>query len=287
MTVGTMGNVVLNTTVVPGISSWSFDPGIIESMAAGNVAVPTQYLAKLGQKPFASFTTKALGIAKTTFGEYLALASTLYLDVLHRTATGQTGVLTTGTRIAINSGAVVLRSVSASHGAFAEATYDVVAASTDGSTAPYAVSSATVGTVETSELFTLGSLALDGVAVTGLQSLEFSPGITMRSWGGSGLLYDTLVAMVNMTPTMQATTWTVDNITTGNVSGGALATTGAVATFQQVTNLGILTGSGNKTATILKGRYKIQVSGSSGDELSTIVSVIGANTTTGTIMSYA
>lgn len=277
MTIGTLGCVQYGASVIPGVVGWNFAPGALRAILSGDSAIQTQFLAKLGQKPFGSFTTLAIGTAYTALGLAEVIDTALVLRLKHRASAG---IDANGTAITIANGVMALRSIDATHGVFANITYDVLARSTDGAASPFAVAVNAKVTSVVEELFTLGSLTISGTPVPGIQSLSVETGVQLRSFGGDGKVYDTFAARVGWAPTIRATSIATDNITAGNLAGPALSGAGAVAVFQKVTNYGGLTGPGDKTATIVKGSVDVDDIGASpGEESGTTFLVTGANTT--------
>jgi hypothetical protein len=216
--------------------------GISRFLEGSDGEVDNRYVSINEQRPMIGFTTTALAVALGVAG-----ISGTPLDVdtpatkgsleafLQLLVEGGTRAAT-ATMLTINEGILIPRTLSASQGAVARLSLEAHA-TYDGTNDPIVILAAqTIPTVTpgVAELFTLGPVQLNGVAVNGVVDLSIDFGIELIVEGSDGEVWPRFVAIMRRSPTISFTTPDAGILTTLGITGDAQGATDSVVYFRKI-----------------------------------------------------
>jgi hypothetical protein len=245
------------TTVLDGIVQSSFSKGLQQSLIGGGGGVYATFGWRPGAMPRASFESVKVGAMLTAFGieakEIDSAASPTALGLDLYTVDAASGAMndTTGSKLAVASGAVIPRSLSIPLGQAARYSADILMAKADGS-CPYTIqkgqtlADASI-TIDVDEAWTLGTVSIGGTEVDYCQGVEIDFGNDQEQMGSDGQSYPTLLKIGNPRPTLSITTQDTDQIADLTAAGGSGVVVAQLLKYDPQT--GIVADSGHKTLT--------------------------------------
>lgn len=242
------------------------NPGLTEIIEAADGLTDATFVGVESARPVVSFTTKDIASALDLCGlDGTAIDSdethpgiVLFLQAYAQGSTraGASSHVT----VTIANGMIVWRSCQASQGQAATATFDILARSTDGSTAPVvlATSASLAGTIATAERWTLGTVKCNNADLPALD-LTISSGITELSESADGLVYPTFIGINDRRPSISFSTRNVTALSTHGIVGAAIASS-TVATLREMAQGATRTAVGTTTHisfTVTAGRISV------------------------------
>ena len=280
----TISSVKHGSTVINGIASSGFSPGLVELALNGSGKVDVGFVAALGAAPELSFSTTAVSSALALFQtgsnplNGIAITGSNFLFYYEKIANqGTRSAGSTHVKATVAEGMVIPMSIEASHYGAAMASYRVVCTSADGTTAPIAFAASQAldaGIANAAELFTLGSVAVNGTTLDGVASVSINFGNNVEVSGGDGNPYPEFVAITTRRPSITFSTTNLDDFVSWGLLGAAQGASDSVVTLQSVSNDGTLTGSGDKTFTVDAGRISYRdLSGADGSRIGGSVTI--------------
>jgi hypothetical protein len=204
--------------------------------------VDNRYVSINEQKPMIGFTTTAIAVALAQAG-----ISGVGIDVdtpatlgaleafFHLLVEGGTRAAT-ATKVTINEGILIPKTLSASQGAIARLTMEAHA-SYDGTNDPLvllASQTLPATTPGVAELFTLGPVQLNGVAVNGVTDLSVDFGIELFVEGSDGEVWPRFVAINRRSPVISFTTPDAGLLSTLGITGDPQGATDSVVYFRKI-----------------------------------------------------
>jgi len=194
-------------SVLYPVETLSVAPGITEMLNGGGASTSATIAALMDNKPIITFGTPALAVALAKFGQMFAIESGKFFTLYYgQRETGGTFVAgSTVITLTINEGAIFLKSVSASQGQHAIATYDIYA-TYDGTLLPivYLLAAAPTDAI-LSEKFTLGPVKI--TTAQEVQGVTIDMNQTVMNSGHSGSPYALIAAVTSFEPTVTIQTF--------------------------------------------------------------------------------
>lgn len=210
----TLGCVVTSAGQINQIADHSIDPGVETVILRGDGVVDPRFAAVMAQRPMLSFTTTAIARALGYAGiSGLGISGTtldLYLQQYQDVGTRLSGA--NSVRARVSKGLLVPQRLTARSGRAAVLSYQVYAASSDGTTAPLAIAkSQTMPSVSAfDQAFTVGPASINGTTVEAVRELEIDFGMAVRVLEpGDGDVYPTFVCLMERRPTVTLRTTNV------------------------------------------------------------------------------
>lgn len=216
--------------------------GISRFLEGSDGEVDNRYTAINEQKPMIGFTTTAIAVALAQAG-----ISGVAIDVdtpatlgsleafFHLLVEGGTRAAT-ATKITINEGILIPRTLSASQGGVARFSCEAHA-TYDGTNDPLVLlASQTLPTVTpgVAELFTLGPVQLNGVAVNGVVDVSIDFGIELIVEGSDGEVWPRFVGIMRRQPIISFTTPDAGLLSTLGITGDAQGATDSVVYLRKI-----------------------------------------------------
>jgi len=242
--------------LIDHVVDFSFDPGLQEILNATDGRVYPEFAAVMAGRPIMSFTTTGIANFLSNISELgigaVDLAATAYFQAL--TNYGTRAGATSHLKILMTRGMMIPRTLSAEQNTVARIAADVIAISSDGSTAPVTLTaSQSIGhSAAADEQYTVGSSTLNNTAVDGVQAINIDFGIQEIIAAGKGLPYATFVARMRVAPIVTVTSLDMDLLATYGFPGAARSALTNVV-FSQVVQGGVVNGT-SKTFTVNEGR---------------------------------
>lgn len=198
--VGTViGPIEINGTLVPQITQHSIDPQVQEFAIGSGGSADVSFLANMQETPVLSFTSTAVKTVLDLVAVGVLAVGTVvnqYFAHLATTASGR-AASAAHTKLTINDGLIVCRTIEAQHNQPATITVEIYA-TYDGTNNPFVKAVANTALPSSSlaavELFTLGPVKI-GSTLIDTQSVSLDPGITVFLLGKSGEPWNRLAAM--------------------------------------------------------------------------------------------
>ena len=168
----------------------------------------------------------------------------------------------------IATGLLVPRRISAQQGQVATYELEVIAASTDGTTAPHSIaaSSALAGSPATDEQFTLGVFTLNGSAVA-CQGVEIDFGIDVKVERADGSPYPCLVYVHERMPSITITVPDVASITGAGFQAGTAISSSTKVQLLSMAQNGTRNATGHVECTVAEGLVTVEENGGDGSRI--------------------
>lgn len=228
----------INGTILDGIEEQSIPTGIREIIKAADGQVDPTYAAIMEQDPKMTFRTCHIASFLGLCGiGGLAISSTV---ILYFQKTDPSGTRVSGSNhrtATIAAGMVIPRNISAAQGQDAKLTFDVIAISSDGLTAPitFATGVALPTLSGVTELFTLGPLQINGgTTEEGIQSFDFDFGIKEKLMRHGGLVYPVRVHIESREPMAKWKHSDASKLATLGLSGTAQGASASIAWLRKM-----------------------------------------------------
>lgn len=220
----------VNGTLIDGITNQSVGLGVQKAINRNDGSPHPRFAGVLSQKPTISVTTKAIAKALGVLGNHGAAISANVTLFFYKTA--ENGLRASGSshlKLVIAAGLVVPRVLRASQDQEAELTFEIFPISSDGSTAPIAItdSQALAGTPNSAEKFTLGPAKFNGTNCQP-QSLEIDFGLNVETKSHSGFVFPVRAHVATTEPMVKATSLDMSLLATLGLSGAAQGSTDSV-----------------------------------------------------------
>lgn len=216
-----------STAQISSIVDQNLDPQIEDVMEGGSGTLDTEFAAVMQAKPMLEFTTTALASALAIVG-LNAFAITSQTDFYFQKI-NQGGTIASGSnhiKVAATKGIICPKTIEAAQNEVAKIVYGFYAISTDGSTAPLAVSTGqalpTITPVD--EMFTVGPVTINGSNLAAVQRLSVDFGIQTEIVGSDGNAYPTFAGVVDRQPIITVGGLDMTALSTFNINGIALST---------------------------------------------------------------
>jgi len=217
--------------------------GLSRFLEGSDGEVDNRYVAVNEQRAMIGFTTTMLATALGLAGingtpldvDTPATKGSLeaFFQLLAEGATRAAGA--THTMLTINEGILIPRTLSASQGAVARLGLEAHA-TYDGTNNPIviAASQALPGTPGVSELFTLGPIQINGVAINGVVDVAVDFGIEVLVEGSDGEPWPRFVAIMRRQPSVSFSTPDAGILSTLGITGAAQGATDSVIYFRKI-----------------------------------------------------
>ena len=226
-----------NPVILWQVDNVRLNPGI-ERLVQGAQTVDVAFAGAIKQAPMLSFDTPAISriaaaidLYGTTFDQV-----NIYFRQLQHGGSVQSG--SKHTKLTLYSTLGLIRRISASQ--FSEATASVeIHASYDGTNLPLAITanqSLPAYSAASIEKFTVGPGELNGTDIDNIQSIDLDTGIALESNGQDGGEYVRFLAVREARPSITATSYNVDELSTIGVGGGSFDN--AIFFLRALTNTG-------------------------------------------------
>lgn len=242
-----------NTTVIDGIVESSVDPAVTEFIFGTDGNTYNAFAAVNEAKPVARFTGIKIAEILTLVGsDFYADADTYALDMWLKEADAFATHAATGPKISITKGLIVPRTLSAEQGREARIECEVVMGGNEGN-APwtYTADQSYPTGDDMDELFTIGGVTVNDVAVNDVQQSQVDFGLAAQVVMADGLVYPTLVYVQGYDPTITFRTLNLDLMSTLGIAG---ANNSCAVTYLKCAEGGVRAGSGDQTVTANQAR---------------------------------
>jgi len=191
----------INTVLIDQIESFNYDAGLQKLMLRVDGSVDPTYIAIGNQSPRISLTTSkiATALGLCSIGGLAMTAGTFFFQQIASGGTRATG--SSHTKLAATTGFVIPRRLSAQLNQPATIEYDVICLSNAGAAPITATKSqALAGTPDADECYVAGKVAINGTALSGVQSISIDFGITEIVMSGDGDVYPSFAAVMSRQP---------------------------------------------------------------------------------------
>jgi len=203
-------------------AQWSAEIQSLLEYPAGHVH--PMFTAVQTQRPVVSFTTPRLDTLLGAIGVGGAALGSVATYFKLATATGNAARnASSHQKVTIASSLGYWTGLKLPHNAVGSADV-MIAAVYDGTNNPfvYAGSQALSGNLTAAGYFGAGPVAINGVAIPGIQDISVESGITLQNEGGESELWDTFIGIEKTAPVVTITTKTLTNWSTLGLAGTAL-----------------------------------------------------------------
>jgi len=275
---GAISQIVLSTPdiAIGNITDWTISPGLQELVLGANGEVDPTFVAIMAAAMGISFTTQDLAVLGSCgVAGCEVTTGVAYLKKI--AAYGTRAGATSHTKITLAKAFMVPRILQASHGAPASLSYDMLAVSSDGTTAPIAISAddqSLAAAAEATEVFTLGDCTINGTDLE-VSDVSVDFGLDARVDGGDGNPYGTVAYIMNRAPAITLTTPDRLALATLTIDGVAQGATDSVIQFDKLLASGTRSSSAdNVTISINGGHISAEnATGSHGERIGTAVRI--------------
>ncbi len=267
--------------LIDQIQSFGLDPGLAEMILGGDGSVYNTFVAVARQAPRASFSTTAL---KTALDKVPTTGLKINSDnivEMFLQAADEGGTRKTGanhTKMAINEGLLVPRTLNAPDGSPATLSLEAVA-TFDGTNDPVTITTgqSLVGSPSVSEIWTCGPVSINGSALTSVQSIDIDFGLMEMVLGSDGLVWPTYASIAKIQPIITITCLDANAINTFGLTGTAQGATDSLLFLTHCSEGGMRVANATATHirfTIDEGRISVRsVGGSDGEPLQSVVQI--------------
>ena len=271
-----------------GITAYSLNPGLNTLIAAGGGVVDPTFSALMTAGTVFSFTSRDIGTLLAAAGIAGAEATTVVAFLQNLAAYGTRGGASLHTKITIGKAFLVPRTLTATAGGEATISYDVIAISADGTTAPIAVLASQTLTEGggTSAAFTAGPCSINGTALT-VASITVDFGLDVRPVIDDANVYPTSAYIANRRPTISISSPDMAALATITAAGVVQSATDSVVYFAQLEEGATRkAGSTHISLTVDDGRIEIgSLSGSDGEPVGSEIVIKPISDGTAAIMA--
>jgi hypothetical protein len=199
----TLGCVVFDGAQINQIESVTVNPGLESLFYQSDGAVDPTYVAVMSQRPALQFTTSAIVRALAVSALSCAnIASSLDAWFQRYAAGGTRMTGSNSTKFSFAGGMLCPTQITARQGGRATITYALSAVSSNGTTSPLSITTASAmpALLDADQMFTVGPAKINGTTLTGVTSITFDTGIRPVLLGADGEAYDTFVAINDRRP---------------------------------------------------------------------------------------
>lgn len=206
--------VKIGSAVIGGVTAidTGIDPSIHEEPASGEISARIQ--AILALKAPAGFTTLQVAQALAASGSACSLATSPLALFAVKLQNGGIRAASGHCSWTYGAGLLLPRTLTCGHQGNASLSYQTLAISGDGSTAPVVQSTAaTIPAAPAASLWTLSGVTMGGVAVPQIKSVSIDWGLKVDSEGADSDLWDSHAAVMAWHPTITITTSKIGVIT--------------------------------------------------------------------------
>lgn len=212
----TLGTIVTSAGQINQTQDVDISPEIETILEYGDGVVDPQFTAAMFMAPVVRFATTAIARALSAAGiSGLAITSQgapldLYMQRAQQGGTRMTGA--NSLKWTVTDGIIVPRTLTVTDRQVARISYEVLAVSPDGTTAPLAFSrNQTMPSInDLDQIFTVGPVKINGTLIEGIKSQTWDFGLQVRVEGSDGECFPTLVYIEQRAPVFTFTTTAVD-----------------------------------------------------------------------------
>ena len=264
--------VMINATLIDGITRQNIGAGIQKVKNFNDGSVDVRYIATMSRKTTIEFSTRAVAKALGAVGARgAALAGAGVTLFFQKNAdSGERASGTAHLKVVIATGLIIPLTLRAGQDGEGEISYQIIPVSADGTTDPITItdSQALAGTPDSAEKFTVGPCSINGTDVEP-QSLEVNFGISVQTRSHSGFYLPLQASIKTVAPTVTIQSKDVSKVVTFALAGTAQSVTDTVLYLRKLDQNG--TRVANITAehvklTIDDGQIHTDGLGSDGEE---------------------
>ncbi len=215
----------LNDTLLDQIDSFDLDAGLEHFVQHLDGGVDPVFTAVKGQQPKISLSTTgvAKALAVCSIDGLQLTDGIFYFQQLSNGGTREGGAA--HLMLAADSGLVLPRSLSAGHDEVATLSYEILLLSAGGNAPLVATKNQTLNADPSAdELFVAGPASINGVALTGVQSINIEFGINEILLGGDGDVYSSFAAIMTRQPKITIELSDMDLLADLGIGGAAQGT---------------------------------------------------------------
>jgi hypothetical protein len=266
-----------SSTLYKGIQSFTFNQSLEQIVNSGSGGVDPTFVGVSKIQPEASFTSTAI---KTILGSLgiggVAMSSDKFW-FQKMAADGLRGGASVHIQATLANGIVIPTQIRAPHAAAATIGFRAVPRSADGTASPIAlINNGSLETAQSSdaELYTMGAVTLNGVALPGVDEWTLDLGINLWVNSSDGKVYITDVGVLSRNPVFTARTFDMDTYYSWLDNGVAQGETDSTFVLSDQA-LGGVRGSSPITFTIDAGMAHFEdITGRHGERLGGSVKVL-------------
>ena len=256
----------VNATIIDQVQSRGFTNGIGIQRPILDGKVDPEFASIMDIEPRGTIVTTGIDKGLTVCGvDALAIASNVDLFFQKVAANSTRASGTSHAKMTIATGLLVPRRISAQQSGVATYELEVIASSSDGTTAPHSIatSESLAGSPATTEQFTLGVFTLNGSAIA-CQGVEIDFGIDVKA---DGAPYPCLVYVHERMPSITITVPDVGAITgAGFQTGTAISSTTKVQLLSMAQN-GTRNTTGHIECTVNEGLVTVEENSGDGSRI--------------------
>ena len=214
-----------DSTLIKAIQNLSLNPGMQLLISSGSGAVDPTFVSGGQIQPEVTFDTLAIKTALANIGGISGDALTSdYFFFQQMVNYALRGGALKHTKITMATGIIIPVSIQASQGGEASISYRIIPTSADGSASPLSVTAdqSLDGDQDlVDEVYTLGSIEINGTELEGIETVTIDFGIELHVGIGSGHIYPTFVGVMRRAPSITARTFDLDAFETWLETGVA------------------------------------------------------------------
>lgn len=225
------------TTRIDQIVNSEVDFGVETFLESADGVIDTVFAAVAGVSPMFSFTSKKCGTLLTTFGiDGVAIDVSLDMYLKKRSLGGTHSGGSDHIKATLTDGIIVPVSATAGQRELATVSYNVRGVSSDGTTAPLALATASLpsGSASFDEGFVAGPLTVNGSSYAGIDSYDIDFGVSTEELGADGEAYDTFTSLVGRQVRVTVRSKNAALASTIGVGGVAIGASDAIFYFRKV-----------------------------------------------------
>ena len=228
----------IDSVLFDQITAQAVSAELNEILLSGDGSVYNQYAA-IGQvNSLFNLTTTAIAVALAKAGlegfkiEAGSVATAFFQQ--YKKGGTREGV-SKHVKMVINEGMIIPRQITVANNGVATISYDIVC-TFDGTNEPIVITKdqSLTGVPAVTEAFTVGPVNINGVAITGVQSITIDFGINLITLGGEGEGYPTFVAIDKTAPTITIETTDADQLDDIDLAGVAQGGTDSVIYLRKI-----------------------------------------------------
>jgi hypothetical protein len=256
-----MGNIYVisaykHGTLIKGVQNLGLDPKLQQILSSGSGAVDSSFVSVGQIGPEITFDATAIKTALKNIGGITGAALSSDTFYFQKMAAGSTrGGASTNIKVVAASGIIIPTQLRSPQGREATIGYRAVPVSSNGTSSPIAMTtgqSLETGQDQVSEIYTLGPVTINGIALPGVEDITLDFGINLEIITADGGVYPIFAGIMSRVPFLTVRTLDVDTFESWDLDGVAQGQTASTIVLQDQTQGGIR-GSAPITFTVNAG----------------------------------
>ncbi len=222
----TISAVKHDTTLIKGVQNLGLTTGLQQILSSGSGAVDPAFVSVGRSQPEITFDATAVKTALANLGGIDGISLTNLIFFFQQMVAGgkRAGALS-HTKVTATSGIIIPTRIDAPVlPGEATISYRTVPISADGDASPLAIladQSLEANQDQVSEVYVLGPVEINGVALDGVESWTLDFGITLEIVTANGHIYPTFTGIMSRAPFFTARTFDVDTFESWDIDGVA------------------------------------------------------------------